>query len=273
MLKKGKSRDKVEPRLPGAADQSPQLRDIGTYLRIAFAAVEAAPLPLRFTELLDRLSSDDSDTAEPSLPERLSDGEFKTLLAAAIPQLRAFGRSLTGSADGADDLVQETMLKAWTARGRFIAGTNMRAWTHVILRNIYFSQVRRARFKGEWDEFAADLLLAVPGNQESHVALSDLQRALMQLPAEQREALILMGAGGMTCEQVAEISQCATGTVKSRVARARAALRGLLEGGQLQMHRADTPASAMPALDQIMNEVRVLSRPKRQLARTPGMIG
>lgn len=272
MKSKGRVRTPSDPRLPGAAGQSPHLRDIGTFLRIAFAEVEAAPLPDRLTELLERLGEDEPPRLAPP-PETLSDPEFKALLAAAIPQLRAFGRSLSGSADGADDLVQETMLKAWVARDRFIAGTNMRAWTHVILRNIYFSQARRARFKGEWDEFSADLLLAVPGGQESHVALSDLQRALMQLPAEQREALILMGAGGMTCEQVAEISQCATGTVKSRVARARAALRGLLEGGQLAVRRADSPATTVTALDQIMNEVHVLSQPKRQVTRRPGMIG
>lgn len=272
MLQKGRVRTKVDARLPGAAGQSPQLRDLGTFLRIAFAAVEAAPLPDRLMALLEQLGADEPARLHPA-PETLSDADFKKLLAAAIPQLRAFGRSLSGSADGADDLVQETMLKAWVARDRFIAGTNMRAWTHVILRNIYFSQARRARFKGEWDEFSADLLLAVPGGQESHVALSDLQRALMQLPAEQREALILMGAGGMTCEQVAAISQCATGTVKSRVARARTALRGLLEGGQLAVSRADAPASSVTAIDQIMNEVRVLSQPRRRIARTPGMIG
>ncbi len=248
-------------RLPGANAQSPVLRDVGAFLRIAFVATEAEALPQSLTDLLERLGHD--ETAAPvAHADALSDSEFKRQLAAAIPLLRAFGRSLSGSADLADDLVQETMLKAWVARGRFLAGTNMRAWTHVILRNVYFSQVRRARFKGEWDEFSAELLLAVPAGQESHIALGDMQRALMQLPAEQREALILMGAGGMTCEQVAQISQCATGTVKSRVARARAALRVLLEGGQLRTRRAEQPASAIPALDQIMDQVRVLARPR-----------
>ena len=250
-------------RLPGASAQSAVVRDIGTFLRIAFAAIEAAPLPDRLTTLLDKLGEGEAPRAS-SGDQSLNDKDFKKALAEAIPHLRAFGRSLSGNADVADDLVQETMLKAWTARERFVAGTNMRAWTHVILRNVYFSQVRRARFKGEWDEFSADLLLAVPAGQESHIALSDMQRALMQLPAEQREALILMGAGGMTCDEVAEISQCATGTVKSRVARARAALRGLLEGGQLDLTRADVPQSEMPAFDQIMEEARSLSAPRRR---------
>ena len=72
-----------------------------------------------------------------------------------IPHLRAFGRSLSGSRDLADDLVQETLLKAWAARKRFQAGTNMRAWTFIILRNLFLSQMRRARFKGEWDDLTA----------------------------------------------------------------------------------------------------------------------
>ena len=250
----------AEKRLPGANAQSPVVRDLGTFLRIAFAAIEAAPMPDRLTSLLAKLGEGEAPRV-PAADQSLSDKDFKKLLAEAIPHLRAFGRSLSGNADTADDLVQETMLKAWTARDRFIAGTNMRAWTHVILRNVYFSQVRRAKFKGEWDEFSADLLLAEPAGQESHIALSDMQRALMQLPAEQREALILMGAGGMTCEEVAEISQCAVGTVKSRVARARVALRGLLEGGQLDVRRAEVPQSELPAFDQIMEQVRTLQAP------------
>ncbi|WP_310473685.1 sigma-70 family RNA polymerase sigma factor [Sandarakinorhabdus sp.] len=235
---------------PLPASETPALRDLGAALRLAFAEVAAAPLPPRLQALLDQLG----DGAAPPAADR-----FKADLAAAIPHLRAYGRSLSGNADLADDLVQETMLKAWMARDRFVAGSSMRAWTHVILRNAYFSIARRARFKGEWDEFAADLLLAVPPAQEGHVALADMQRALMQLPATQREALILMGASGMSCEEVAAISNCAVGTVKSRVARARAALRDLLDGGQLAQSRADGPVSALGPLDQIMRQAQQLT--------------
>jgi RNA polymerase sigma-70 factor (ECF subfamily) len=255
----------VDSRLPGANAQSPAVREIGSFLRIAFAAIEAAPLPPRLLALLDQLGTDEPPRV--AGVATLDDAEFKALLAAAIPHLRAFGRSLSGNADLADDLVQDTMLKAWLARDRFIPGTNMRAWTHVILRNVYFSLVRRARFKGEWDEYSADLMLAVPAGQESHIALSDMQRALMQLPAEQREALILMGAGGMTCEEVAAISQCAVGTVKSRVARARVALRTLLEGGQLQLARADVPRTPVAPFDQIMQQAHDLATPRPPLLR------
>src|SRR6476660_3689117 len=112
----------------------------------------------------------------------LPDDAFKDQLALVIPHLRAFGRSLSGSRDLADDLVQETLLKAWAARKRFQAGTNMRAWTFIILRNLFLSQMRRARFKGEWDELTASKLLAAPASQDSHVELGDMQRALMHLP-------------------------------------------------------------------------------------------
>jgi RNA polymerase sigma factor (sigma-70 family) len=119
----------------------------------------------------------------------LPDGEFKDQLTLVIPHLRAFGRSLSGSRDLADDLVQETLLKAWAARKRFQAGTNMRAWTFIILRNLFLSQMRRARFKGEWDELTASKLLAAPASQDRHIELGDMQRALLHLPQPQRERL------------------------------------------------------------------------------------
>src|SRR5687767_15771151 len=157
----------------------------------------------------------------------LSDPEFKDQLAQVIPHLRAFGRSLSGSRDLADDLVQETLLKAWAARKRFQAGTNMRAWTFIILRNLFLSQMRRARFKGEWDEITAARILAAPASQDRHIELGDMQRALMHLPQPQREALILVGAGGFAYEEAAEICGCAVGTIKSRVARGRVAPEAL----------------------------------------------
>ena len=156
---------------------------------------------------------------------------------AVIPHLRAFGRSLSGSRDLADDLVQETLLKAWAARKRFQAGTNMRAWTFIILRNLFLSQMRRARFKGEWDELTASKILAAPASQDRHIELGDMQRALLHLPQPQREALILVGAGGFAYEEAAEICGCAVGTIKSRVARGRVALEGLLNSGKLPSRR------------------------------------
>ncbi len=205
---------------------------------------------------------DDDDEEEFVRPEviPLSDSEFKDQLAQVIPHLRAFGRSLSGSRDLADDLVQETLLKAWAARKRFQAGTNMRAWTFIILRNLFLSQMRRARFKGEWDEITASKLLAAPASQDRHVELGDMQRALMHLPQPQREALILVGAGGFAYEEAAEICGCAVGTIKSRVARGRVALEQLLSGGKLPSRRQHKTDPNITALSQIMGEVDELSR-------------
>jgi RNA polymerase sigma factor (sigma-70 family) len=193
-------------------------------------------------------------------PIPLPDPEFKEQLAAVIPHLRAFGRSLSGSRDLADDLVQETLLKAWAARKRFQAGTNMRAWTFIILRNLFLSQMRRARFKGEWDELTASKILAAPASQDRHIELADMQRALTHLPQPQREALILVGAGGFAYEEAAEICGCAVGTIKSRVARGRVALEGLLTGGKLPSRRQHKQDPDKTAMQSIMGEVDDLSR-------------
>ena len=212
------------------------------------------------SEEYDQQTADEASPAAPAEWAPLPDPEFKEQLGAVIPHLRAFGRSLSGSRDLADDLVQETLLKAWAARKRFQAGTNMRAWTFIILRNLFLSQMRRARFKGEWDELTASKILAAPASQDRHIELSDMQRALMHLPQPQREALILVGAGGFAYEEAAEICGCAVGTIKSRVARGRVALEGLLTGGKLpsrRQHRTDPNKSA---LQTIMGEVDDLSR-------------
>jgi RNA polymerase sigma-70 factor (ECF subfamily) len=244
---------------PAGATARTALRELEALRQIAVAALETAPLPPIVTALLDNLAL---APPPPRVPTALSDQDFKQQLTAAMPLLRAYARSLSGNADLADDLLQDTMLKAWRARHRFIAGTNMRAWTHVILRNAFYSHARRLRFRGEWDPVAADLILAVPASQESHIALIDLQRAMMQLPIEQREAIMMMGAGGMSCDEVAAICDCATGTVKSRAARGRVTLRVLLEGGQLQQRRAAAPASDIPVFDQIMRAAHDLAQPR-----------
>jgi RNA polymerase sigma factor (sigma-70 family) len=196
----------------------------------------------------------------PAEHESLSDGDFKDQLALVIPHLRAFGRSLSGNRDTADDLVQETLMKAWAARKRFQAGTNMRAWTFIILRNLYLSQMRRARFKGEWDDLVAEKMLAAPAGQDRHVELGDLQRALLHLPQPQREALILVGAGGFAYEEAAEICGVAVGTIKSRVARGRVALETILNDGSLPSRRDSPAGDGRTPLDTIMDEVALLSR-------------
>jgi RNA polymerase sigma-70 factor (ECF subfamily) len=166
------------------------------------------------------------------MPDRRRDGDtdqvFKRDLVNALPHLRAFARGLSGRADFADDLVQETAIKAWAARDRFTPGTNFRAWTFAILRNHYLSELRRARYHTEYDPEAAERLLVINAEQEEGIHLSDMEAALRKISADRREALLLVGAGGFTYEEAAAISGCAIGTMKSRVARARAELARLL---------------------------------------------
>src|SRR6478752_8932344 len=117
--------------------------------------------------------------------------DFKTELLGLVPFLRAFARSLTGNQEAADDLAQETLVKAWQSRSSFIAGTNLKAWLFTILRNQFYSDRRRAWRQAPWDESAAERVPIARGEQTWAVQLSDTARALRGLPAEQREALIL----------------------------------------------------------------------------------
>lgn len=164
--------------------------------------------------------------------DRLNPGgeaAFKAALIEVIPHLRAFGRSLSRSADAADDLVQETLLKAWLARDRFVPNSNLRAWTFTILRNVFLSERRRDRFNADWNDEIAESVLFSSAGQDQNLHLQDLQRALTALPDRQRDALILICAGGFSYDEAAEICGCAIGTIKSRVARARRFLEEMFE--------------------------------------------
>jgi RNA polymerase sigma-70 factor (ECF subfamily) len=156
--------------------------------------------------------------------------DFRAELTAVLPHLRAFARGLCGRPDYADDLVQEAMLKAWAARASFQPGTSMRSWTFVILRNVFLSEARRNRFRGDYDPDMAERLLSRPASQEDGIHLGDLRAAMMRLSPERREALLLVGAGGFSYEEAAAIAQCAVGTMKSRVARARRSIEEMLGG-------------------------------------------
>ena len=155
--------------------------------------------------------------------------EFKKELLEVMPHLRAFARGLCGRPDYADDLVQETTVKAWTARERYSPGTNMRAWTFAILRNHYLSEIRKSKRQTDLKEETAERLLVMDADQEGHLHLSDMQVALQKLSPERREAVLLVGAGGFSYEEAAEISNCALGTMKSRVSRARSDLARMLD--------------------------------------------
>lgn len=153
---------------------------------------------------------------------------FRKDLLAAIPKLRAFALSLASHADHADDLVQETLMKAWNHQDSFQPGTNIKAWLFTILRNEYFSQLRKRKREVEDanGEYAGSVM--TPGGQESQLDMADLRIALQQLPADQREAVVLVGASGFSYQEVAEICAVPVGTVKSRVNRARNKLAVML---------------------------------------------
>jgi len=154
--------------------------------------------------------------------------EIRDQLVAAMPSLRAFAISLTGNTDRADDLVQDTVLRAWANVEKFQEGTNLNAWLFTILRNGFYSDHRkRVREVEDVDGAYAERLVTIP-SQQAHLDLDDFRRALMKLSADQREALLLVAAQGFSYEEAAGICACAVGTIKSRVNRARSHLAELL---------------------------------------------
>ena len=162
---------------------------------------------------------------------------------ALIPSLRAFAWSLCHQGAEADDLVQDTLIKAWTNRDKFEMGTNLRAWLFTILRNTYYTAVVRRRREVRDEDGKHAALLAQSPSQDWSLAMHAMEAALRKLPDEHREALILVGAAGLTYEEAAEICNCALGTIKSRVNRARARLLMLMEAEEA----SDTFATVAPA--------------------------
>ena len=156
------------------------------------------------------------------------DASFRDALLAAVPSLRAFAISLSGNVDRADDLVQDTLVRAIANAHRFEPGTNLNAWLFTILRNLFHSEYRKRRREVEDpDGVYAEQLTSQP-EQAARLDFEDFRSALATLPSEQREALLLVGASGFSYEETAAICGCAVGTVKSRVNRARSRLSGML---------------------------------------------
>jgi RNA polymerase sigma-70 factor, ECF subfamily len=154
---------------------------------------------------------------------------WREAIVGQIPALRAFAWSLCRNGADADDLVQEALLKAWTHRQRFQLGTNLRAWLFTILRNTWYTQaVRRRREQADPDGAYAEAQV-IQASQPWTVAMTAMRAALQRLPPDQREAIVLVGAAGLSYEEAAEVCGCALGTIKSRVNRARVRLTGLLD--------------------------------------------
>jgi RNA polymerase sigma-70 factor (ECF subfamily) len=150
--------------------------------------------------------------------------DIETLLVKSVPNLRAFANSLCGDPTRADDLVQDTLVKAWSNISSFERGSNLRAWLFTILRNTYFSNLRKHRREVEDADGAMAERLSVLPPQHGHMDMLDFKKAFQKLSDDQKEVLVLVGAEGFSYEEAAEITQCAVGTVKSRVNRARTAL-------------------------------------------------
>ena len=176
------------------------------------------------------------------VPENWS---FKREMLAALPNLRAFAVSLAGKHDKADDLVQDAIMKAWAKQDSFEPGTNMKAWLFTILRNEFYSQMRkRGREIQDSDGYFTERMSVHPG-QYGSLDLRDFQVALARLPDDQREAIILVGASGFSYEEAANVCGCAIGTIKSRVSRARAQLQVELKISGDADYGPDETASAI----------------------------
>lgn len=157
-----------------------------------------------------------------------SDDDLQALLIKAVPNLRAFANSLCGDPTRADDLVQDTLVKAWSNLEGFERGSNLKAWLFTILRNTYFSELRKRRREVEDADGALAERMSVMPEQQVHMDIVDFKKAFGSLSDDQKEVLLLVGAEGFSYEEAAEITNAAVGTVKSRVNRARVALNKAL---------------------------------------------
>src|SRR5215212_5241297 len=154
---------------------------------------------------------------------------LRDALLAAVPSLRAFAISLCGQVDRADDLVQDTLLRALSNIDRFERGTNLNAWLFTILRNLFHSEYRKRRREVEDPDGSYAGRLKIQPEQGSRLDFEDFRAALNRLPHDQREAVLLVGASGFSYEEAANICGCAVGTIKSRVNRARVRLAEMLD--------------------------------------------
>jgi RNA polymerase sigma-70 factor (ECF subfamily) len=177
-----------------------------------------------------------------TLHETSSVGE--TELVACVPHLRAFAWFLARNRDRADDLVQDTIVRALSAAHRFEPGTNLKAWMFTILRNLHYNELRKNRVQTQSLDDPLAYEPAVLPSQMASLEFGDFRRAFWQLADDRREALILVGASGLSYEEAAKVCECPKGTIKSRVSRARRELLGILDDGLLADKRRDTPAMA-----------------------------
>ncbi|MDH2309175.1 sigma-70 family RNA polymerase sigma factor [Methylobacterium brachiatum] len=187
-------------------------------LRDYFALAEQAPIPPRLSVLVERI-----EAALVESGDRLADS-FRADLIRGLPMLRTFAVSLCGNEARADDLIQETLVRAWANRTRFTPGSNFSAWTFTILRNQFYSEIRKAKREVEDGDGAHAATLQALPDQEHAVTLGSVMNLIGTLLPAQRQSLLLVGAEGFTYEEAAARLGCQVGTVKSRVSRARSFL-------------------------------------------------
>ena len=200
------------------------------------------------------------EIATPPVVENSDAEEFRAQLLAVIPALRGFARGLCGNRELADDMAQDAMMRAWAAQASFTPGTNFRAWIFMILRNQFYTTIRRNSRMVSWDPEVAERVLIAQAAQHDGLNLQDVQKALQKLPIEQREVLILIGANGLSYEEAAEVMGCAIGTIKSRLARGRTALSTLINGTEQYNAELDDPETKPIPHQTISGQKAVLTR-------------
>ena len=174
------------------------------------------------------------------------EAEFQKLLTEVVPVLRRYAISITRNRHVADDMVQDTLLRAWRSRASFVMGTNFEAWTFTILRNHFYSTRRKIRETQDEDGAHAARLAVLP-EQPDHLEMNDVQAALAKLSPQMREALVLVTVSGASYEQAAVILGCQLGTIKSRVSRGREQLLRILGYGEQAIGQDPFMLSAMKA--------------------------
>lgn len=173
---------------------------------------------------------------------------FHDQLIASLPKLRVQALGLTRDRSAADDLVQETVTKALTARDSFIPGTNFNGWIHTILRNNFISNVRKRRPTTDLEN-VPEGLFAVNAGHDDKLVLKELGRAVNRLPTAHREALFMIVLQNMSYEEAAEAAQCAVGTMKSRVFRARQQLQTWMMGEERKQPAQSKSRAALRTAD------------------------
>jgi RNA polymerase sigma-70 factor (ECF subfamily) len=192
--------------------------------------------------------------------------DFSRELTALIPRMRAFARGMCGDATAADDLTQEALLKAWNAEASYKPGTNLKAWVFMIMRNQLYSEKRRSWRTVALDQEVAERTVRAVSDPCAAIELDELRRALALLPAEQREALLLVGAAGFSYEETAEACGAAVGTVKSRVSRARDRLALIFAEAAMPGPRGAIPKDGLRPSDAAANIFSQCDRASRSVA-------